>query len=94
MYCFAWKGEPNGTFYIWTNISALPDLINDGLAFFEEALKRKVMTVSGTFFDIDPGNKRGKKSPFQNWLRFSFGPPEDNMIMGLERLEEIVESFR
>ena len=86
--------EPNGTFYIWTNISALPDPINDGHAFFQEGLKRKVMTVPGKFFDIDPGNKRGGKSPFQNWLRFSFGPPEDNMLMGLERLEEMVESFR
>jgi len=86
--------EPDGTFYIWTNIATLPEPINDGLRFFEEALKRKVMTVPGKFFDIDPGNKRDGKSPFQNWLRFSFGPPEDNMVMGLERLKEMVQSFR
>ncbi|MBL4577749.1 MAG: pyridoxal phosphate-dependent aminotransferase, partial [Flavobacteriales bacterium] len=36
--------EPSGTFYIWTNISELPAPINTAIGFFEEALKRKVMT--------------------------------------------------
>ena len=86
--------EPGGTFYIWTNISELPAPINTAIGFFEEALKRKVMTVPGYFFDIDPNKERVGNSPFDQWVRFSFGPPEDNMVMGLERLEEMVTAFR
>ncbi|MBL4752782.1 MAG: pyridoxal phosphate-dependent aminotransferase [Flavobacteriales bacterium] len=86
--------EPTGTFYVWANISELPTPINTALDFFTEALKRKVMTVPGYFFDIDPKKERKGNSPFNQWIRFSFGPPEENMVAGLERLEEMVCSFR
>jgi aspartate/methionine/tyrosine aminotransferase len=52
--------EPNGTFYIWTDISQLPEPINTADGFFKEALKRKVMTVPGYFFDIQSEGKPKK----------------------------------
>lgn len=86
--------KPDGTFYVWADISNLPSPINNAIDFFKEALKLKVMTVPGYFFDIDPKKERTGNSPFDQWLRFSFGPPEDNMVMGLKRLEEMVNEFK
>ena len=86
--------EPSGTFYVWADISQLPDPINNADAFFEEALKRKVMTVPGYFFDISPGDNDKRNSPFNQFVRFSFGPQEDNMKMGLARLTEMINSFK
>ena len=81
------------TFYAWGDLSALPEPLNDADVFFEEALKRRVMTVPGRFFDIRLGQRRAAEHAYRSWMRFSFGPPEDNLIQGLDRLEEIVESF-
>ncbi len=86
--------EPSGTFYVWADISQLPEPINNADVFFKEALKRKVMTVPGYFFDISPGGTDKKKSPFNQFVRFSFGPPEDNMKMGLARLTDMIKSFK
>ncbi len=85
--------QAKGTFYLWGNISKLPKPINNAKQFFFEALKYKVMTVPGYFFDIQPGKKKKKKSDFDQWVRFSFGPPEDNMVEGLERLTKMILSF-
>lgn len=83
----------NGTFYLWGNISALPKPINNAEQFFNEALKHRVMTVPGYFFDIQAGSKKKNKSEFRQWVRFSFGPPEENMMQGLERLTKMIQSF-
>ena len=48
------------------------------------------MTVPGRFFDVNPGQLRGGESPYKHWVRFSFGPPEDNVAMGLDRLEAMI----
>jgi len=85
--------ETKGTFYVWADISELPVPLNDSNVFFTEALKRKVMTVPGHFFDVNPGKERKGESPFNQWVRFSFGPPEDNVRMGLARLGEMIRSF-
>ena len=85
--------EPSGTFYIWGYISHLPDPINDSDVFFKEALSRKVMTVPGYFFDISPGDSNKENSSFKKFVRFSFGPPEDNMKMGFKRLTEMINSY-
>jgi len=84
--------EPESTFYIWTDISQLPKPINNANEFFFAALEKKVMTVPGHFFDVNPGKLRGD-SQFNQCVRFSFGPPEDNMVMGLERLEKLIKSY-
>ena len=52
------------------------------------------MTVPGRFFDVNPGKERKGPSPCASWVRFSFGPPEDNVRMGLDRLESLVNDAR
>jgi len=37
--------EPEGTFYVWANLSNLPPPLNNGMSFFKEGLKEKVITV-------------------------------------------------
>ena len=82
--------EPGGTFYVWASIAALPSPLNDADAFFRAALERKVMTVPGRFFDVNPGKTREDHPEYRHWVRFSFGPPEDNMRQGLDRLGQVV----
>jgi aspartate/methionine/tyrosine aminotransferase len=83
-----------GTFYIWGDISLLPAPLNDSEHFFTEALKHKVMTIPGHLFDIHPGHIHGKTSNFRNYVRFSFGPDEKNMLMGLERITTLIKTAK
>jgi hypothetical protein len=85
---------PEGTFYAWGSVAALPAPLDDGMGFFRAGLARKVLTVPGVFFDINPGKRRRATSPFRQWVRFSYGPPEDNVRQGLERLADMVRSAR
>ena len=48
------------------------------------------MTVPGPFFDVNPGGVRTGPSPYASWMRFSFGPPEVNVRMGLDRLAKMI----
>ncbi len=49
--------------------------MNDGMSFFRAALERKIITVPGEFFDVNPGKRRsGRASRFRDYVRFSFGP--------------------
>jgi hypothetical protein len=48
------------------------------------------MTVPGAFFDVNPRKQRPGPSPYAAWVRFSFGPPEENVRMGLDRLQEMI----
>jgi aspartate/methionine/tyrosine aminotransferase len=86
--------RPESTFYGWGTLENLPPPLNDSMTFFRAALERKVLTVPGEFFDVDPGKRRRGASPYRQWMRFSFGPPMDNLAMGLARLEELVRSAR
>jgi aspartate/methionine/tyrosine aminotransferase len=79
-----------GTFYVWASLEGLPAPLDDADVFFRRALERRVMTVPGRFFDVNPGGLRPPPSPYRSWMRFSFGPPEDNVRMGLGRLEEML----
>jgi aspartate/methionine/tyrosine aminotransferase len=83
--------EPEGTFYAWGDLSRLPPAVNTGESFFRAALQRKVITVPGTFFDVDPGQRRhGRPSRFRHHVRFSFGPELARIEQALERLGEVV----
>jgi aspartate/methionine/tyrosine aminotransferase len=83
--------EPEGTFYAWGDLSGLPDSINTGMAFFKAALQKQVITVPGTFFDVDPGQRRsGRPSRFKHHMRFSFGPELPVIERALGRLGELV----
>jgi aspartate/methionine/tyrosine aminotransferase len=87
--------EPEGTFYCWGDISALPAPINDGMAFFRAALERQVICVPGEFFDVNPGKRRsGRPSRFRHYVRFSFGPEEAAVIEGVQRIQAMVDDLR
>ena len=86
--------RPESTFYAWGSLENLPAPLNDAMAFFRAALQKKVLTVPGEFFDVNPGKRRRSGSPYRQWMRFSFGPPLDNLRLGLDRLEELVRSAR
>ena len=82
---------PDGTFYCWGNVSALPAPLNDGMGFFRAGLAKKVITVPGEFFDVNPGKRRhGRVSRFKDYVRFSFGPSLDVVERAMTRLEQIV----
>lgn len=79
-----------GTFYAWGCLDGLPAPFNKSDAFFRAALAAKVMVVPGAFFDVNPAGERPNSGRFDNWLRFSFGPPIDNVRLGLDRLESML----
>jgi aspartate/methionine/tyrosine aminotransferase len=82
---------PDGTFYVWGNLAGLPASIRDGMEFFRAALERKVITVPGEFFDVNPGKRRSRRaSRFRSYTRFSFGAPQAQIDTALSRLEELV----
>lgn len=82
--------EPEGTFYCWASLQDLAPPFNDAMSFFRAALERRVLTVPGQFFDVNPGKYRHGDSPYRQWMRFSFGPDMDNMCQGLDRLGEML----
>ncbi|MDP6722519.1 MAG: hypothetical protein QGF59_27900, partial [Pirellulaceae bacterium] len=83
-----------GTFYAWGCLDGLPAPLNNSETFFRQALDRKVMVVPGAFFDVNPAGERESTGQFDNWLRFSFGPPMDNVRLGLDRLEAMINEAR
>jgi len=63
------------------------------MRFFRAALERKVITVPGEFFDVNPGKRRkGHGSRFQSYVRFSFGPSAESIDTALGRLAELVSA--
>jgi len=86
---------PQATFYMWLNLAGLPEPINNGLRFFEECLKEKVILVPGIFFDVNPGKRRELyHSPYQRYVRLSFGPPLEQLAKGLDGIERVVKKFQ
>jgi len=82
---------PDGTFYVWGNVSQLPPPLNEGMGFFRAALEKKVITVPGEFFDVNPGHRRSRQaSRFRSYVRFSFGPGLPALEKALVRLEELI----
>lgn len=87
--------EPEGTFYVWGNLSNLPPPLNTGEGLFRAGLERKVITVPGQFFDVDPGQRRvGRSSRFKHHSRFSFGPSEHVIEVALGRLRQVISEAR
>lgn len=82
---------PEGTFYVWGNVSQLPPPLNEGMGFFKAALDEKVIVVPGEFFDVNPGKRRSSRaSRFRHYVRFSFGPSSPTLETALGRLERLV----
>ncbi|MGH7131989.1 MAG: pyridoxal phosphate-dependent aminotransferase [Phycisphaerales bacterium] len=87
-------GALRGTFYAWGCVEKLPAPLNTGEGFMREAFKHRVLTVPGEFFDVNPHRSRTAQSSLTGFVRFSFGPPRDNLIAGLSRLAEMVQLHR
>lgn len=82
---------PLSGFYCWGDVSGLPAGMNTGMDFFKRALNEKVIVVPGEFFDINPGGRRpGRKSRFDGYVRFSFGPTMDTVKRGIAGLGRAV----
>jgi len=82
---------PDGTFYVWGNLAGLPRPLSEGMEFFRAALERKVITVPGEFFDVNPGKRRSRRaSRFRSYTRFSFGAPLPQLEEALTRIEQLV----
>ncbi len=87
--------QPEGTFYVWGRLDALPPPLDDCMGLFTAALDRKVITVPGIFFDVNPGKRRNAEfSRFNRYMRFSFGPSLDRIALACDRLAEIVDTAR
>lgn len=88
-----WK--PRATFYVWADISNLPEPLNDSLVFLEECVKHKVVCVPGVFFDINPrGIRNVKFSKCNSNVRFSYGPPEENLIKGMQGIRNMIAEWK
>lgn len=87
-------GKPRSTFYVFGSVAKLPQAINTGQKFMQEGFKHQVMTVPGEYFDVNPGKHRGGESRLRDFVRFSFGPPRENLVAGLGRLAEMVAKHR
>ena len=86
---------PEGTFYIWGKVGALPPPLDDGMGFFRAALDKQVIVVPGEFFDVNPGKRRSQRaSRFRRHVRFSFGPAMDSLETALGRLETLIAEAR
>ena len=82
---------PEGTFYVWGRVDGLPPPLSDGMGFFRAALAKKVITVPGEFFDVNPGKRRSQRaSRFRSHVRFSFGPSLATLETACDRLAELV----
>lgn len=85
--------NPEGAFYIWAKIDSLPSLINDGMSFFEECLKEKVIVVPGQFFDINP-NKAISEKRFGDFVRISYSADFDTVKEGIQRIGIVVKKYK
>jgi aspartate/methionine/tyrosine aminotransferase len=84
---------PAGAFYVWANLVRLPPPLDDGMNFFREGLKEKVIVVPGVFFDVNPGNRRAT-ARYKNYCRISFGPEIEKLELGLDAFERVIKKFK
>ncbi|PSK35973.1 hypothetical protein B9Z65_5788 [Elsinoe australis] len=83
---------PNSTFYLWLDVSGLPEGVNDGLNFFAALLKEKAIVVPGIFFDLNPSRRRDLfDSPCHHFVRLSYGPKMDVLKKGLDSIERVIK---
>ncbi|KAJ7466188.1 pyridoxal phosphate-dependent transferase [Mycena galericulata] len=84
---------PNSTLYIWLNLERLPPPLNNGLTFFEELLKENTIVIPGIFFD--PAHRRNPlKSPWQTYIRISFGPPLEDLDKGMDAFARVIKKAK
>lgn len=79
-------------FYVWAQLSKLPEPLRNGMNFFKEGLTEKVITVPGVFFDINPGQRRVRER-FTEYCRISFGPPMEDLERGIESFRRLISRY-
>ena len=86
---FGIKTVPQGAFYVWADVSKLPDGYNTGESFVENMLQNKVIVIKGDLFDINPNTKR-QSQKWQNYVRFAFGQDIESIQKGIEIMQEVL----
>tara|TARA_R110002167_G_scaffold202049_2_gene405790 strand:+ start:5492 stop:6769 length:1278 start_codon:yes stop_codon:yes gene_type:complete len=87
--------SPDGGFYCFPSLEKLPEPLRDGMVIFKALLKEKVICVPGEFFDVNPGRRRKHvHSRLKNYVRFSYGPPIEELKIGMNRLASLVGPYR
>ncbi len=84
--------QDSSTFYLFGCIAGLPESINDGQRFMRAGFEHRVLTVPGAYFDVNPKRARGGESPLTQFVRFSFGPTQETLDAGLERITAMVQA--
>lgn len=93
-FTFNKNTTPDSTFYIWLDLSGLPEGLNDGLNFFQKCLEEKVIVVPGIFFDLNPAKRRDLfDSPCHHFVRLSYGPQLSVLKQGLDGIERVVKRY-
>ena len=83
---------PAGGFYCWGDLRGLPEELQSGSSLFEKLLEEQAIIVPGVFFDINPGRRRpDRASRFGHYARFSFGPPVEELKLGLSKLKKVIK---
>lgn len=86
---------PEATFYLWVDLTGLPESIDDGLNFFRACLDERVIVVPGIFFDLNPSKRRDLfDSPCHRFIRFSYGPAMPTLVKGLDGFERVLKKAR
>mmetsp|Transcript_26794 Transcript_26794/g.68059 ORF Transcript_26794/g.68059 Transcript_26794/m.68059 type:complete len:585 (-) Transcript_26794:55-1809(-) len=84
---------PQGTFYVWCDVSRLPPPLNTCWGCFRELLKEKVIVTPGVFFDVNPGARR-KFCRYEHYVRLSFGPSFKELQRGLDGIMRAIVRCR
>ena len=84
---------PRGTFYLWGDLSGLPEGWNTALGFLERALDQQVIAIPGQAFDLNPeGSHAADIGAWDHHMRFSFGPEWSQLEAGFDRLEAALKA--
>lgn len=84
--------QPQGAFYIWADLSELPEPLRRGIDFFKKGLDEQVITVPGVFFDVNPGRRRAH-SRFSSLCRLSYGPALESLEKGVAGIERLIKRY-
>ena len=87
--------SPEGAFYCFPSLVNLPKPLQDSMFLFKALLNKKVICVPGSFFDVNPGHRRKNiHARLNNYIRFSYGPSIEEIMLGLDKVEDLVLSYK
>lgn len=92
---FVLPSIPAGGFYCFPCLKNLPQPLQNGMAFFKALLEQQVICVPGIFFDVNPGQRRNNiNARLENYVRLSFGPSIEEIALGLDRIELLIQNYK